>query len=48
MSNNSEFASLDPPAPPASALPQTLVGLGVLLTGLALAWGAVGISSEAG
>ena len=48
MTNNSEFASLEPPAPPASALPQTLVGLGVLLTGLALAWGAIGISSEAG
>jgi len=28
--------------------PQTLVGAGVLLTGLALAFGAIGISSEAG
>lgn len=28
--------------------PQTLVGLGVLLTGLALGWGALGISSDAG
>ncbi|KAF1045446.1 tripartite tricarboxylate transporter TctB family protein [Xylophilus sp.] len=34
--------------PPASALPQTLVGIGVLLTGLGLAWGATGISSDAG
>ena len=29
-------------------MPQTLVGLGVLLTGLALGWGALGISSDAG
>jgi len=28
--------------------PQTLVGVGVLVTGLALAFGAIGISSEAG
>ena len=28
--------------------PQTFVSLGVLVTGLALAWGATGISSEAG
>ena len=28
--------------------PQMLVGLGVLLTGAALGWGAIGISSEAG
>ncbi|WP_431276815.1 tripartite tricarboxylate transporter TctB family protein [Variovorax ureilyticus] len=28
--------------------PQTLVGVGVLVTGLALAYGAIGISSEAG
>ena len=32
----------------ASAWPQTLVGLGVMLTGLALAFGAIGISSTAG
>ena len=28
--------------------PQTLVALGVLLTGLAMGWGALGISSDAG
>ena len=33
---------------PAATWPQTLVGAGVLLTGLALAFGAIGISSEAG
>jgi putative tricarboxylic transport membrane protein len=33
---------------PAATWPQTLVGTGVLLTGLALAFGAIGISSEAG
>jgi len=33
---------------PAAVLPQTLVGAGILLTGLALAFGAIGISSEAG
>ena len=40
----------DSSAPPQSAAtwPQTLVGAGVLLTGLALAFGAIGISSEAG
>ncbi len=32
----------------ASTLPQTVVGVGVLLTGLALAFGAIGISSTAG
>ncbi|WP_295856697.1 tripartite tricarboxylate transporter TctB family protein [uncultured Xylophilus sp.] len=43
-----------PPAPdaapsgPTPRWPQTLVGVGVLLVGLALAWGATGISSEAG
>lgn len=36
------------PAQPAATWPQTLVGVGVLLTGLALAFGAIGISSEAG
>ena len=35
-------------APNADIWPQTLVGVGVLLTGLALAFGALGISSEAG
>lgn len=36
-------------ASPAAALwPQTLVGAGVLLTGMALAFGAIDISSEAG
>jgi putative tricarboxylic transport membrane protein len=33
---------------PAVTWPQTLVGAGVLLTGLALGFGAIGISSEAG
>ena len=37
-----------PSAPPAAIRAQTLVGVGVLLTGLALAFGAIGISSEAG
>ena len=36
------------PALAASVWAQTLVGVGVLLTGLALAFGAIGISSEAG
>ncbi len=38
------------PAPPqpAAPWPQTVVGVGVLLTGLALGFGAIGISSEAG
>jgi len=36
-------------SPPSGATwPQTLVGAGVLLTGLGMAWGATGISSEAG
>lgn len=35
-------------SPPAASWPQTLVGVGVLLTGLALAYGAIAISSEAG
>jgi putative tricarboxylic transport membrane protein len=42
------FAAPDPVAPRAASWPQTLVGVGVLLTGLALAFGAVSISSEAG
>ncbi len=36
------------PPQPAATWSQTLVGAGVLLTGLALAFGAIGISSEAG
>ena len=41
--------TLDPSnPPPAGNGPQTLVALGVLLTGLALGWGAMGISSDAG
>ena len=41
--------TLDPSnPPPAGNGPQTLVALGVLLTGLALGFGATGISSEAG
>jgi len=39
-------SSVSPQA--AATWPQTLVGAGVLLTGLALAFGAIGISSEAG
>ncbi|MDR6855466.1 putative tricarboxylic transport membrane protein [Variovorax guangxiensis] len=39
---------LEPHARPHAVWPQTLVGAGILLTGLALAYGAVGISSEAG
>lgn len=35
-------------SPPAALWPQTLVGAGVLLTGMALAFGAIEISSEAG
>ena len=34
--------------PPAAIWPQTLVGIGILLTGIALGFGAIGISSEAG
>jgi putative tricarboxylic transport membrane protein len=34
--------------PPPANWPQTLVGVGVLASGLALAWGAIDISSEAG
>lgn len=41
------MSDTDPLSLPA-AWPQTLVGAGVLLTGLALAFGAIGISSEAG
>jgi putative tricarboxylic transport membrane protein len=48
------MTTTDSPGPGASdagggaVLPQTLVGLGVLLTGLALGFGAIGISSVAG
>ncbi|MEB0057637.1 MULTISPECIES: tripartite tricarboxylate transporter TctB family protein [unclassified Variovorax] len=46
----SAFTPLDaePPRGPVAVWPQTLVGIGVLLTGLALGFGAIGISSEAG
>jgi putative tricarboxylic transport membrane protein len=40
--------SLEPSSPPPALWPQTLVGVGVLFAGLGLAFGAVGISSEAG
>ncbi|KQM80125.1 tripartite tricarboxylate transporter TctB family protein [Xylophilus sp. Leaf220] len=42
--------AVSPPeaGPPASPWPQTLVGVGVLLTGLGLGFGATGISSDAG
>ncbi|MFC5606747.1 tripartite tricarboxylate transporter TctB family protein [Variovorax soli] len=47
MSNTSAPTALE--TPPTQALwPQALVGLGVLLTGAALAVGAIGISSQAG
>jgi putative tricarboxylic transport membrane protein len=50
--SDSLLASLihEPHAPlsRAAVLAQTLVGIGVLLTGLALAYGAISISSEAG
>lgn len=36
------------PAPPGAVWPQTAVGIGVLLVGLFLAYGAISISSEAG
>jgi putative tricarboxylic transport membrane protein len=45
---SSGHVPLESEARPAAVWPQTLVGAGVLLTGLALAYGAVGISSEAG
>lgn len=44
----SDYQPLEPDATPAPTWPQTLVGAGVLLTGLGLAYGAIGISSEAG
>ena len=45
---SSGHVPLESEARPAAVWPQTLVGAGVLLTGLALAYGAIGISSEAG
>jgi len=38
----------EPPFVPVAVWPQTLVGVGVFLTGLALAYGALSISGEAG
>ena len=46
--SSSGYASLEPQSPPPALWPQTLVGVGILLVGLALAFGAIGISSEAG
>ncbi len=45
---DSSVSPSDGAAQAAAVWPQTLVGAGVLLTGLALAFGAIGISSEAG
>jgi len=45
---SSGHAPLEPQSRPDAVWPQTLVGVGVLVTGLALAYGALGISSEAG
>lgn len=45
---SSGHVPLEPQSRPHPVWPQTLVGAGILLTGLALAYGAVGISSEAG
>ena len=42
------FAPHDPPPAAVATWPQTLVGVGVFLTGLALAFGALSISSDAG
>ena len=42
------MTTTDSPEARAALLPQTLVGVGVLLTGLALAFGAISISSTAG
>jgi putative tricarboxylic transport membrane protein len=46
--HSSGHASLEPESPPPALWPQMLVGIGILLTGLALGFGAIGISSEAG
>jgi len=45
---DSAYQPIDPPEGGWPTWPQLLVGIGVLLTGLGLAWGAVGISSDAG
>ena len=45
---SSPHAVLGPSSAPSAIWPQTLVGAGVFLTGLALAFGAIDISSEAG
>ena len=42
------MTNTDPSSPRGGNWPQILVGAGVLLTGLGMAWGAIGISSEAG
>ena len=47
MSNTSAPTALETP-PPQALWPQTLVGVGVLLTGAAMAVGAIDISSQAG
>ncbi|MDM0044149.1 tripartite tricarboxylate transporter TctB family protein [Variovorax dokdonensis] len=48
MNEDTSLAALLPPAAPRPLWPQAVVGAGVLLTGAALAFGAVGISSQAG
>ena len=48
MSNNTQVPEAPQAAPPHALWPQALVGAGVLLTGAALAYGAVDISSQAG
>jgi putative tricarboxylic transport membrane protein len=46
--HSSGHVPLEPESRPHAVWPQTLVGAGILLTGLALAYGASSISSEAG
>jgi putative tricarboxylic transport membrane protein len=48
MSRDTGLAEFEPPPPSRPLWPQAVVGVGVLLTGAALAVGAVGISSQAG
>ena len=48
MTTTSLQPAESPAASPAAVRVQTLVGVGVLLVGLGLAFGAIGISSEAG
>lgn len=48
MSNTTSPTTAPETPTPDPIWPQALVGAGVLLTGAALAWGAVGISSQAG